>query len=141
MKTPERESEELNNGLRIFQKNLQEAAERPDAFWMHQRDGIMAKLQRPVLVPKWRPALLWAPAAMMVGLCLFFFVESGKAPTPDFATGYDQRLLIEVEQALNQESAWALAPAALITKEIEQALEGGSEEDVSKLFMERAFSP
>ena len=126
MKTLEGESEELKNDLRIFRANLHEAAEKPDAFWMHQRAGIMAKLQRPVPALKRRPALLWAPVAIMVGLCLFFFVKSGKAPTPDLATGYDQKLLIEVEQALKQESSWALAPAALITEEIEQALECGS---------------
>ena len=93
----------------------------------------MAKLQRPVPALKRRPALLWTPAAIMVVLCLFFFVQSGKAPTPDFATGYDQKLLIEVEQALKQESPWALAPAALITEEIEQALECGRLLPLSKV--------
>lgn len=132
MKTPERESEALKSNLRIFRKNLWEAAEQPDAFWIRQRAGIMAKLQRPVPALKRRPALLWTPAAIMVGLCLFFFVQSGKAPTPDLATGYDQKLLIEVEQALKQESSWALAPAALITEEIEQALECGRLPPLSK---------
>jgi hypothetical protein len=120
---PERGSEELENGLRMFGESLRAAAEKPDAFWTNQHTRIAAKLQHPVPVFGRRPALVWAPAVIMVVLCLFLFVQSSNAPTPDFATGYDQNLLIEVEKALDQDCPDALAPAALINKEIDQAWE------------------
>ena len=120
MNTVERESEEIGNGLRAFRQNLRETAEKPDAFWTKQRAGIMEKLQHRVAEFRWRPGLLWAPAAITVVLCLLFFMQRGSIPAPDIAAGYDQKLLIEVEQALHQESPWALAPAGLITGEIER---------------------
>jgi hypothetical protein len=132
MKTPERESEEFKNGLRIFSDSLRAAAEKPDAFWTNQRARIAARLQHTSPALKRRMALLWAPAAIMVMLCLFFFVQDSKAPAPDFATGYDQKLLIEVEQALRQESPIALAPAGLISQEIQQALDGARRLPLSK---------
>ena len=120
MNTEKRESGEIENSLRAFRQILRGDAERPDAFWSKQRAGIMAKLQRPAAAVGWRPAWIWAPAAMMGMLCLIFFVQRRSIPAPDIAAGYDQRLLIEVEQALHQESPWALAPAGLITGEIER---------------------
>jgi hypothetical protein len=120
MNTVERESEEIENVLRAFRQNLREAAERPDEFWMKQRGGIMARLQHSVPVSRWRPAWLWAPAAITIALCFYFFMRRSEAPMPDIAAGYDQKLLIEVEQALRRESPWALIPAALITEEIER---------------------
>ncbi len=65
--------------------------------------------------------MIWAPAAIAILLCLFLFVEKSKAPTPDFAAGSDQMLLIEVERALHRDYPEALAPAALIAREIGRA--------------------
>jgi hypothetical protein len=121
MKTPESETEELKEDLRIFRESLRAAAEKPEAFWANQRAGIAAKLQPAVSELRRRPALMWAPALIVVALCLFLFVEKSKAPTPDFAAGADQNLLVEVEQALHRNCPEALAPAALITRKIEQA--------------------
>jgi hypothetical protein len=127
MNTLEHESDEFENDLRIFKESLRAAAERPDAFWTSQRAHIAAKVQPAVPALRLRLALVWAPAAIVVGLCLFLFVQSSKAPTPDFATGADQNLLVEIEQALKQKSPDALAPAALIAGELERA--GKNNED------------
>ena len=115
------ESEGLKNDLQAFRDSIRAAAEKPDEFWSKQRAGILGKLEGPVSVPGRKPALLWVPAAIVILLSLFFFVEKSKAPTPDFAAGSDQILLIEVERALIRECPEALAPAALITREIERA--------------------
>ena len=132
MKTQEIESGEFKNDLRLFSESLRAAAERPDAFWTGQRGRIAAKLPLTVPILRRRPVLVWAPAAIMAVLCLFLFVPSSKAPTPDFAAGADQRLLIEVEQALKRNAPDALAPAALITGEIERAKSEGSPPSVSR---------
>jgi len=98
------------------------AAEKPEFYWIKQHDAIIEKLDTPALVPssKFRFAYLLAPATAVLLLCLFFFSVESKAPTPDYAAGYDQDLLIEVERALSRNYPLALRPAALLAREIEQ---------------------
>ena len=115
------ESEELKGEFQLFKESVLASAERPNAFWAAQRARIAAKLQSPVSAPSYRPALLWISAAMVVLLSLTLFVENSKAPTPDFAAGSDQELLVEVERALNQNYPEALAAAALIAPELNEA--------------------
>ena len=118
---PEQNLGDLQDTLRIFRDSLHAAAEKPGFFWKSQHNTIMARLAEPAPSPRYRSALLWVPAAAVVLLCLFFFVENSKAPTPDIAAGSDQNLLIEVERALNQDCPDALAPAAILSQEIERA--------------------
>lgn len=118
---PESVPEELKGRLQLFKESFLASAERPNAFWAEQRSSIAAKLQRPASAPRYRPALLWTSAAMVLLLCLTLFVEKSKAPTPDFAAGSDQDLLVEVERALNQSYPEALAAAALIVPELNEA--------------------
>jgi hypothetical protein len=120
MKTPKSESDEFKENLRIFRESIRADAERPESFWESQRTGIAAKIQKPVSFSGFRPVLLWAPTLIVAVLCLFLFVEKSKAPTPDFAAGADQSLLVEVEQALRRNCPEALAPAAHITQQIER---------------------
>ena len=97
---PGSESEQFKDGVRIFRESVCTAAERPDTFWARQRAAIAANLRHPAHKSKWRPALLWAPASIVVLMCLFLFTEKTKLPAPDFAVGADQNLLVDVEQAL-----------------------------------------
>jgi hypothetical protein len=110
----------LQDRLMAFKRSLHATEEIPDAFWEKQRAEIFKKIQIPSSAPKYRPAMLWASAAMVVLLCLTVFVEKSKAPIPDFAAGYDQNLLIEVERTLNREYPDALAPGAIFDQEIER---------------------
>jgi hypothetical protein len=132
MKTPESESDELKKELRIFSESIRADAERPEAFWSRQRTCIATRIQSPDPLSGLRPALLWAPTLIVVVLCLFLFVEKSKAPTPDFAAGADQILLVEVEQALERNYPEALAPAALITWEIDQGSMSAEQPRVKK---------
>ncbi|MBN1568751.1 MAG: hypothetical protein JXA73_12960 [Acidobacteria bacterium] len=120
MNTEKRESGEIEAVLQVFRQNVREAAVKPDAFWTKQRDGILEKLGRPSVVIRWRPAWIWVPASIAVALCFFISARRSEVPLPDIAAGYDQKLLVEVEQALRRGSPWALAPAELITEEIER---------------------
>ena len=111
--------DELEGVLHIFRYSARLEAERSDFFWMHQRNTIIERLHK-TESPKHRRTLLWAPAAIAVLLCWFFFTENSKAPKPDLAAGHDQDLLVEVERALNRNHPDALAPALLIIQEMEQ---------------------
>ena len=115
----ERGVEELQGVLPKYRSSVRLEADRPEFFWIRQRNAIMERFHRP-RSPKRRPALLWAPAAVAVLLCLFFFAENSKAPPADLAAGYDQDLLVEIERALSQNCPDALVPAQFIIQEMEQ---------------------
>jgi hypothetical protein len=115
---PGSESEQFKESVRILRESFRAAADRPDTFWARQRAAISANLRRPAHKSKWRPALLWAPASIVVLMCLFLFTEKTKIPAPDFAAGADQNLLVDVEQALVRDCPEALAPAATLVQEI-----------------------
>ena len=111
---PEQNLGDLREALRIFGDSVHQAAERPDFFWRRQHNTIMARLNHPASKIHSRPALLWVPSFLVLMLCLFFFVQNGKAPTPDLAAGSDEILLINVERALGRDFPEALDPAGLM---------------------------
>ena len=116
---PEQGPGNFAESLRMFRESVRASAERPAFFWTRQRNTILARINKPAPSAKFR-ALVWAPAALVVFLCLFLLVENSKAPPPDLAAGSDQILLIEVERALNQDYPEALAPAAVFNDEIKK---------------------
>jgi hypothetical protein len=124
---PERNLRELKKDIQMLRESVHAAAEKPEFFWKRQHNAIMASLNKPVPSAKYRPALLWVPAALVFILCLFFFVENSKAPTPDLAAGSDQELLIEIERALSRHYPEALAPVAVI----DSAIDGMPDKSVS----------
>ena len=115
---PGSESEQFKESIRTFRESFRAAAEKPDTFWARQREAISGGLRHPARKSKWRPALLWAPSSIVVLMCLFLFTGKTKLPAPDFAVGADQKLLVEVEQALYRDCPEALAPAATLIQEI-----------------------
>jgi hypothetical protein len=111
---PEQNLGVLRGEIELLRDSAHAAAGRPDFFWKRQHNKIMASLKKPVPTAKQRPALLWAPVALGVVLCILFFVQSSKAPTPDFAAGSDQDLLIGIERALSRQYPEAFDPAIVI---------------------------
>ena len=118
---PEQDLEGLEETLRSFRDAVRASTERPDFFWRRQHNAIMERLKEPASKFRSRPALIWAPASLVLVLCLFFFAENSKAPTPDLAAGSDEMLLVNVERALNQDCPEALAPAGLINEQRKSA--------------------
>jgi hypothetical protein len=114
---PEQNLGVLESEIEILRGALHKSAERPDLFWKRQHNAIMASLKGPVSATKGRSALVWAPVALGVILCILFFVESSKAPTPDFAAGSDQDLLIGIERALSRDYPEAFDPAVIINSD------------------------
>lgn len=102
----------------------QAAAERPQIFWQRQRAMILARLDAPALVP--RP-LAWASAAAaLLALAVLLSLPGSKpvavTPPPD----PDRQLLLQVQETLDREVPDALAPASLLTQEMNQALESNA---------------
>ena len=116
------EFENLHDVLEAMRESHHTVAEKPEFYWKKQHNAILGKLDAPATAPalKFRFAYLWFPVVAVVLLCLYFFPENGKAPTPDLAAGYDQDLLVEVDRALGRNYPLALKPAALLAQEIEQ---------------------
>ncbi len=111
---PDENLGDLKEVLGIFRDSVRQMAERPDFFWRRQHNTIMVRLNQPAAKLHSHPTLFWAPAALVLMLCLFFFVQNSKAPTPDLAAGSDQMLLINVERALSRDCPEALSAAGLI---------------------------
>jgi hypothetical protein len=118
---PNRSPSDLKEGLEMFRSSVRTAAERPEFFWKKQHAAITKRLHEPIPPTRPRITLAWASAGLAVLLCLFFFVQPSKAPTPDLPAGADQTLLIEVEKALNRECPEALMPAAPLDRETDSA--------------------
>lgn len=125
---PEQDAGDLQGILQIYRDACHAAAEKPASFWNKQHSTILSKLQKPGSTSWDKPALLWVPTSVVVLLCLFLFVENSKAPTPDFAAGADQDLLVAVERALNRNYPDALAPAALLSREVDRVSKGSEHE-------------
>ena len=115
---PGSESELFKEGIQAFRDSLRAAAEKPDAFWTRQSAAISQSLRHPEPASWQKPALIWAPASIIVLACLFLFNGKSELPDPDFAAGADQNLLVDVERALYQDCPEALAPAATLVQEI-----------------------
>jgi hypothetical protein len=114
---PERDLAELEGKIQILRNSVHRAAERPEFFWKSQHNVIMAKINMRTSARNHRPALLWAHIALGLLICLLFFVENSKAPTPDFAAGSDQELLLGIERALSRDYPEAFAPAVAVDSE------------------------
>lgn len=114
----QQESGELQSCIRALRDSLHAAAEKPDAFWAGQRTAILKSFRHSEQASWLKPVLLWAPASILVLVCLFLFTGKSKLPAPDFAAGADQNLLVDVERALYRNYPEALAPAAALVQEI-----------------------
>jgi hypothetical protein len=118
MKQKNTETNAMENALRIFRDSLHSAAQKPENFWIKQREEILNSVRRPVHKRRVRVLLIWASALATVLLGVTVFIEENKMPAASFAGGYDQELLVEVERALNRNYAEALSPAAVISDEL-----------------------
>jgi|WetSurMetagenome_2_1015567.scaffolds.fasta_scaffold305172_1 hypothetical protein len=107
----------LEEKIQALRGAVHAAAEKPDSFWKRQQDAIVSNLTLPAFNEYRRPALLWTPIVVALVTCLFFFVESSKAPTPDLAAGSDQELLVGIERALNRNQPEAFDPIGAIEAE------------------------
>jgi hypothetical protein len=105
--------------LEDFRSSAHAMAERPESFWADQRRSIMARLGTHRKAASFRPVLAWGAAIAVVLAVLALLVEGPRAlPAPDFAAGYDQELLSDVDRLTEAEAPLALEPALILANEI-----------------------
>jgi hypothetical protein len=110
----------LQAALEQFRASALAAVDRPDAFWDAQRRAVLCKVEQPRKGISWKPAV-WATTVMVVALVAGIWLDGPRAaPAPDFAAGYDQDLLMDVERLTSSEMPLALEPAMLLAGEIEK---------------------
>lgn len=108
----------LDTALDEFRRSVRERSRRPEAFWLEQRESVMAHLQA---TPRRQVAMAWAAAAIVTVVLLTVFADRPRAvPPPDFAAGYDQELLLDVDRAVSREAPRALDPGMVLVREIER---------------------
>ena len=109
----------LQAALEAFRISALAAADRPAAFWDAQRKAVLSKVKHMRRAIPWRPAV-WAAAAAVVMVVTVVWLDGPRAaPAPDFAAGYDQELLIDVERLTGSELPSVLEPAMALAGEIE----------------------
>jgi hypothetical protein len=111
----------MEAALAGFRKFAQTAPDRPDYFWERQRLAIRDRLSPTPRIPGHRSIWAWASAAVVVVLGIMLFPTRAQPPAPDIAAGHDQDLLLAVERSLNRDVPKALAPALLLTEELDAA--------------------
>ena len=104
----------LESALEAFRDEARIAAERPDAFWAGQRRAVMARVAHSRAAFSRKRILAWATVVMLAAVALGIWVEGPRAlPTPDFAAGYDDSLLADIERLTATDIPLALEPASV----------------------------
>ena len=106
--------------VQSLRAEIQAAAERPEVFWQRQRAEVLARLDAPAAT---LPPLAWASAAALLLLAVLLSLPGQPPVVATAPPDPDHQLLLDVQQTLDREVPDALAPAALLTQEMNQALE------------------
>ena len=112
--------ERFDSAVASLQAEAQAAAERPEVFWQRQRAQILRRLDAPAATP---PPLAWASAVALLLMAVLLSLPAKPPVAANAPSDPDHQLMLEVQQTLDRDVPDALAPAALLTQEMNQALE------------------
>jgi hypothetical protein len=104
---------EMKEALDAFRKSVHAAAVKPEIFWERQHAAIVSKIQNSTSEATSWIRWIWIPVAPALLLCILFLGVPRKEPKTDLPAGADQILLVEIENALHQESPEAIVPVTL----------------------------
>jgi len=117
------EDPQFKDALREFRSAGHRMTERPERFWADQRLHIMKRISSRRKGFSFRPVLVWGSAVALVLIFVGIWMDVTRAlPAPDFAAGYDQDLLRDVERLTEAQTPIALEPAFLLVDEIKAGL-------------------
>ncbi len=109
----------LEEALREFRASALADVERPDAFWASQRNAVFDRIAERRRSVAWKPVIVCgATLAIIATVAGLWFGRARALPVPDFAAGYDQDLLLDVQRLTEAETSLALEPAQLLAGEI-----------------------
>ena len=103
-------------------------ADKPEAFWLKQRQQLHGRLPQPrnLLTPRFA----WAgiAATILLGLALLLRTGTGVKPEPPLITAEnDQQLLVDVEQTLDSKLAPPLQPTGALVDAMTQTTSNHSQ--------------
>ncbi|MBZ5496076.1 MAG: hypothetical protein LAP85_06705 [Acidobacteriia bacterium] len=114
---------QLEDALKEFRASAFASVERPESFWTAQLKAVLERMEQHRKVVPWRPLLTWGTAAVIVVAVAGIWLLSPRAlPAPDFAAGYDQDLLVDVERLTDSQMPLALEPAMILADEIKAGI-------------------
>ncbi len=116
------EERELEGAFAALRDSLSSESERPEAFWQRQRAMISARLSLHWFIVR---HLVWATAVAVVALAAATLLRQAP-PAHVTAPDPDQALLMDVDRSVDSGIPEALAPAALLTQEINRAAQTNS---------------
>jgi hypothetical protein len=125
------EDAQSKSALREFRDAAHRMTERSEGFWADQRFAVMEKISQRRKGLSFRPILVWGGAVVLVLMVIGIWIEVPRAlPAPDFAAGYDQDLLSDVERLTVAQAPIALEPAFLLAAEIRAGIGAPKEPQV-----------
>ncbi len=112
--------QDLADALKEYRAATWAETDRNESFWENQRREVMAGVGRRKPVPRFKSVLVWSLAAAIVLIVISLRMEGPQAlPAPDFAGGYDQDLLSDVERLIRAPMPSALEPAMILVNDID----------------------
>lgn len=129
----------LERMLGEFSESAAKEAEKPELFWASMRTRVAAEIRK----PQSHRGLGWAAtlaavSAMVVFVAVPSHTPQHRTPVTNAATSSkplandDEALLRSVAEATDSEVPDALAPATVLTSEMDRGLTGGNEKGIGR---------
>jgi hypothetical protein len=134
----QQERASMERMLGEFRQSVDKQAEKPELFWASMRTRVAAEIRK----PQSHRGLGWAATLAAVGAMVVFVAVPSRTPqhqTPGAATTTskpsvtdDEALLRSVAEATDSEVPDALAPATVLTSEMDRGLTDGNAKDTGR---------
>jgi hypothetical protein len=135
----QQERASMERMLGEFRQSVDKQAEKPELFWASMRTRVAAEISN----PQSHRGLGWAATLAAVGAMVVFVAVPSRTPqhqTPGAATTTtskpsvtdDEALLRSVAEATDSEVPDALAPATVLTSEMDRGLTDGNQKGIGR---------
>jgi hypothetical protein len=134
----QQERASMERMLGEFRQSVDKQAEKPELFWASMRTRVAAEIRK----PQSHRGLGWAATLAAVGAMVVFVAVPSRTPqhqTPGAATTTskpsvtdDEALLRSVAEATDSEVPDALAPATVLTSEMDRGLTDGNQKGIGR---------
>jgi len=115
-----REEQNVADALKEYRAAAWAEAGRDEQFWDNQRRAVMTSIGQRKRSFRFKPAMAWSFAAVIVLIVIGLRLEGPRAlPAPDFACGYDQDLLSDVDRLIHAPMPTAFEPAMVLVNDMD----------------------
>jgi hypothetical protein len=114
------EEQNLADALQEYRAAAWAETGRDEQFWENQRRAVMAGIGKQKHSFRFKRAMAWSLAAVIVLIVIGLRLEVPRAlPAPDFACGYDQDLLSDVDRLIHAPMPTAFEPAMVLVNDMD----------------------